>query len=211
MTTILLARHGHVQGIEDSARFRGRYNLSLSEEGISQARLLANRLARQWSPAAIYTSPMQRCIDTGKAIADACRTPSSVLDGLADLDYGLWQWKTYVEVKIEYPDLFATWFAAPQLIRFPNGDSLQNLVARTAEAVRMVRSRHPKETVVLVGHESVNRTILMQMLDQPLSSYWRLEQGPCCLNHIEFSDDHICVKCVNDTAHIQNMQSPTSQ
>lgn len=144
---------------------------------------------------------MQRCIDTGEAIADACQIGSSVLDTLTDLDYGTWQWRTYEEVKEEFPHLFATWFKTPQQVRFPQGDLLQDLIARTAEAIRTVHALYPMETVVMVGHDSVNRAILMQMLDQPLSSYWRLEQSPCCLNVIEFADHHIRVERINDTAH----------
>jgi broad specificity phosphatase PhoE len=32
----------------------------------------------------------------------------------------------------------------------------------------------PTTRVVLVGHNSVNRALLRQPLDQPLSAYWRL-------------------------------------
>ena len=46
-------------------------------------------------------------------------------------------------------------------------------------------ARHPDETIVLVGHDSVNRALLLQLLEQPLSAYWRLAQEPCCLNEID--------------------------
>jgi phosphoserine phosphatase len=200
MTRILLTRHGHVEGISKPERFRGRFDLPLSEQGRSQARALATKIASNWRPIAIYTSPMRRCIETGDMIADACKVGSSVLDTLSDLDYGSWQWKTHGEIEDQFPQLFTLWFSMPQLVRFPEGDSLQDLVTRAADTVRTVHSRHPRETVVLVGHDSVNRAILMQMLDQPLSAYWRLEQSPCCLNQIEFSDHHVQVERVNDTS-----------
>jgi len=60
----------------------------------------------------------------------------------------------------------------------PEGDSLQDLVARTANALRFVLERHTSktETVVFVGHDSVNRALLLQLLDQSLSAYWRIAQ-----------------------------------
>jgi probable phosphoglycerate mutase len=200
MTTIILTRHGHVEGIHP-VRFRGRYNVQLSEQGKQEAVAVARRIAAEWKPIAVYTSPMQRCIDTGETIGDTCQIQSSVLDTLNDIDYGGWQWRTHDEIQEEFPQQFEAWLQAPQLVRFPGGDSLQDLIARTAEAVRTLHSRHPMETVVVVGHDSVNRAILMQMLDQPLSSYWRLEQSPCCLNLIEFTDHHVRVERINDTAH----------
>ena len=42
-------------------------------------------------------------------------------------------------------------------------------MARTANALRMVLARHPDETIVLVGHDSVNRALLLELLDLPLS------------------------------------------
>ncbi len=68
---------------------------------------------------------------------------------------------------------------------FPNGESLQDLAARAANAVRMVLARHPDDTLVLVGHDSVNRALLLQFFDLPLSGYWRISQEPCCLNEID--------------------------
>ena len=79
------------------------------------------------------------------------------LEDLNDIDYGAWQFKTFAEAKTQDATLFAAWFAKPQLVRFPKGESLQDLAARTANALLMVLARHRDEIVVLVGHDSVNR------------------------------------------------------
>jgi probable phosphoglycerate mutase len=42
-------------------------------------------------------------------------------------------------------------------VRFPGGESLQDLVARTADTLRFILEHHVGDTVVLVGHDSVNR------------------------------------------------------
>ncbi len=198
---LILTRHGHVEGI-DPERFRGRTDLTLTELGRGQAKAVAARIAALWTPAAIYTSPMRRCVATGDAIAQACGAERRVLDDLNDLDYGLWQWETYEAVSRAWPEQFAAWKSTPHLIRFPDGDSLQDLVARTANAVRFVLSRHAAETVVLVGHDSVNRALLLQLLDQPLSAYWRLTQAPCALNEIDVINGVIRVQRINDTSHL---------
>jgi broad specificity phosphatase PhoE len=205
MTHIVLTRHGHVDGIHPP-RFRGRREVPLNPLGRKQAGAVAQRIGTRWTPSAIYTSPMRRCVDTGAAIADACGVNATVMDSLLDLDYGTWEWKSYDEMKTEFPELFTKWFATPQLVRFPGGESLQDLIARTAEAVRTVHARHPDGTVVLVGHASVNRAILLQMLDQPLSAYWRLEQSPCCLNEIDFAQHRVRVDRFNDTSHLDGLE-----
>jgi phosphoserine phosphatase len=202
MTKILLIRHGHVEGIKPE-RFRGRATLDLTELGRAEAQAVARRVAGAWGPNKIYTSPMGRCIETGAAIAKACGAPTEICDDLTDIDYGDWQLKTFGEAKRENPTLFAAWFATPHLIRFPNGESLQDLVARAANALRFVLARHPNDTVVLVGHDSANRALLMQLLDQPLSAYWRLAQSPCCLNEIDITGGKISVQRINETGYLE--------
>lgn len=201
MTRLLLTRHGHVEGIKP-ARFRGRAELALTPTGLMQAEALAQRIARQWKPVAIYTSALQRCVVTGARIGAACSAPAAVLDGLMDLDYGTWQMRTHDEVKAETPEAVRLWHAAPHLMRFPDGESLQDLVARTSDALRTVLAGHPGETVVMVGHDSVNRALLLQLLDQPLAAYWKLAQDPCCLNEVEIESDRIEILRVNDTSHL---------
>jgi broad specificity phosphatase PhoE len=198
LTKLLLTRHGHVDGIQPK-RFRGRAELALTELGLRQADALAARIAAHWKPAAIYTSGLQRCVVTGQKIAKATGVTAVVLDGLMDLDYGAWQMRLQDEVKAEAPEAFRLWHTAPHLMRLPGGESLQDLVARTSDALRLVLTRHAGETVVMVGHDSVNRALLLQLLDQPLSAYWKLAQDPCCLNEIEISGTKVEVLRINNT------------
>ena len=201
MPLILLTRHGHVDGIKPE-RFRGRAELALTALGQNQARLLAHRIVSDWSPTVVYCSPLQRCVATGTAVASACGIELQPLGELNDLDYGEWQSRTYEEARTDAPELLATWFAAPQLVRFPDGEALQDVAARTAGVLRYVLSRHQADTVVLVGHDSVNRVLLTQLLDMPLSSYWRFAQHPCCINVIEMTGNSVQLQRLNDTGHL---------
>jgi len=201
MTRLVLVRHGHVEGI-DPRRFRGRTDIPLTPEGLRQARAAAAYIASRWRPAILYTSPLKRCIDTGREIARACACESAELGDLIDLDYGLWQWRTHREVQAERPDFFKLWLSAPQLVRFPGGESLQDLIARTANVIRMVLERHVADTVVLVGHESGVRALLLQLLDQPLSAFWRLDHEPAAVSEAEVLPDRTRVIRINETQHL---------
>ena len=201
MTKIILTRHGHVEGIQPE-RFRGRTELPLTPRGISQARAVAVRIAASWKPAAIYTSPMGRCVVTAKYIARACKAPDQVLNELNDFNYGTWQGSLNTEMRTAWPKLYFDWYNTPQLVRFPDGDSLQDVSVRTADALRLILQRHPDEQVVLVAHDSVNRVLLTQLLDQPLSAFWRITQDPCCLNEIDIVDGNVRVLRINETHHL---------
>jgi probable phosphoglycerate mutase len=204
MTRILLTRHGHVEGISPE-RFRGQIDLPLTETGRAQARELGKRIAGEWRPAAIYTGPLQRAVATGDAIAKATGAPLRELKSLIDINYGEWQGHTLEDVKGHSPALFALWRHAPQFMRFPGGDSLQDLIARGADALRFALDHHHDETIVFVGHDSVNKAILLQVLDQPTSAYWRLTQDPCALNEFEITRSHTHVISLNDTRHLAGL------
>ncbi|HVY56878.1 MAG TPA: histidine phosphatase family protein [Xanthobacteraceae bacterium] len=200
-TRIILTRHGHVEGIRPR-RFRGREDIPLTDLGRAQAKATAHRIAELWQPDGVFTSPMRRCVATGAAIADACGTSNQVLDTLDEMDYGEWQWKTHEEISRTFPELYRKWHAIPHLFRFPQGESLQDVVARVSGALRYVLQEHRDRTVVLVGHNTVCRALLMQILDQPLSAYWRLYFKPCGISEIEFTDDVSRVLRVNETFHL---------
>jgi len=205
VTKILLIRHGHVEGIEPE-RFRGRAPLPLTALGRAEAAAVANRMARAWKPSRVYTSPMGRAVDTAATIASACGLAApEVCADLNDIDYGAWQFKTFAEASAENPALFSTWLATPALVRFPNGESLQDLAARAANALRLVLARHPADTIVLVSHDSLNRALLLQCLDLPVSAYWRLAQSPCCINEIDIADGKTRIQRLNETGHLDGL------
>jgi probable phosphoglycerate mutase len=200
--TILLVRHGHVPGILPE-RFRGRTDIELTDRGIAEARNTAEWISRFWRPTIVYTSPMKRCRDTGATIATRLNVSAEVLPSLNDLDYGKWQWQTHDAVAAESPALYLRWRAHPHLMRFPKGESLQELVTRAADALRFAIEKHSQETIVMVGHDSINRALLLQVSDQPLSAFWKLAQDPCAINEISVAPDRIVVVRVNETAHLR--------
>jgi broad specificity phosphatase PhoE len=201
MTKIILTRHGHVEGITPE-RFRGRLDLPLTALGQRQIAATSRRINATWKIGAIYTSPMSRCVITGEAIARPSGLTVKPLAGLNDIDYGAWQGLTHDEAKTQWPAEFATWFRAPHLAQPPGGETLQDVLARAAATLRTVTGDHPDDTVVLVGHDSVNRVILLHVLELPLSRYWLFKQEPCTINELDFVDGAFGVRTINETYHL---------
>jgi len=112
MTKLLLVRHGHVEGISPE-RFRGRARVEVDRGGRREAEMTAARIAASWRPAAIYTSPMSRCVDTGAAIGKPLGLSPVPMPGLNDIDYGEWQGWTAAEVRTRWSDALDTWYRHP--------------------------------------------------------------------------------------------------
>ncbi len=111
---------------------------------------------------------------------------------------------SHAQAQAEHLRAYELWKRSPQWMRFPGGESLQDVALRTTDALRSLWSQHHDGTVVLVAHDSVNRVVLLHALDLPLSAYWRIEQEPCCINEL-FVDVDGTVKLLrlNDASHLQ--------
>lgn len=202
MTKILLVRHGHVEGISPE-RFRGRAELPLTPEVERQARATAERIAASWRPVAVYSSPMGRCIATASAIGRPLGLAPVTTAGLNDIDYGKWQGLTPEEARRQWAGEVDLWYRQPDWAAIPSGESLHDVLARTAVVLRDVIRRHPDDTAVLVGHDSVNRVILLYALGLPLSRYWHIRQNPCAINEIEAAPGRFVIVSVNQTDHLR--------
>jgi len=163
---------------------------------------VAGYIAASWKPEAVYTSPLGRCRETGAAIAAHLRLEPQPIEGLADIDYGEWQGLTRQQAKERWPDETELWFRAPHLAAIPGGETLAAVLSRTSAAVQDVLRHHPDETVVLVGHDSVNRVLLLFALELPLSCYWNLRQDPCGISELLFDNDSFVIYSINQTQHL---------
>jgi hypothetical protein len=45
--------------------------------------------------------------------------------------------------------------------------------------------------------------MLRQVLDQPLSAYWKLAQDPCAINEILIVDENVKLESLNQTTHLR--------
>ena len=68
MIRVILVRHGQTEW-NRVERFRGRADILLNEIGRRQAETTALRIATEWQPAAVYSSPLSRALETAEAIA----------------------------------------------------------------------------------------------------------------------------------------------
>lgn len=201
MTRIILTRHGQTDWNREE-RFRGRTDVALNETGFVQAELTGRCIQSRWNPAAVYTSPMSRAVKTGEIIAAPLGLKVHPLHNLNDMNYGEWQGLTADQVREQWGDLLNAWYHAPQLVQFPGGESLVDVLARTSKALQDITQQHPSADVVIVGHDNINRVMLLFMLGLPLSRYWHLVQKNCAINLIEFVDNDFVVVSMNETGHL---------
>ncbi len=204
-TRVVLIRHGRTAWNRE-VRFRGRADLPLDDFGLKQAAATGRYLAERWPVDVVYASPMQRALQTGKAIADAHQLTVQPFDGLLDIHFGQWQGRSPEEVKERYPKLVKAWFEAPHTVQIPDGESLDDVRDRVVSGLDRVLERHPSHTVGMIGHTVVNRVLLCAVLGLGNDHFWRLQQETCAVNVFEAEPDGaFTIVLLNDTCHLQNL------
>lgn len=201
MTRIILVRHGQTEWNREE-RFRGRAQVPLNETGLIQAEATGRRIAAEWRPTAIYSSPLSRAIKTAEVIARYFDLPVQVHPGLTDIDYGQWEGLTPDEVRKLSPKMIDDWFNTPDSTRIPGGETLAHVRARAMETINEIVAHHEGQSIVVVGHTVINRIILLGVLGLSNDRFWRLRQDTCAMNCIEADMGDFTLVSLNDTCHM---------
>jgi probable phosphomutase (TIGR03848 family) len=199
MSTLLLLRHGltGMTGPVLSGRTSG---IHLDERGKKQAAAVAERIAAV-PLAAIVTSPLERCLETAQFVRDAQPKPPElqVDERFIECGYGDWTGRPIKELTKD--PLWKVVQAQPSAVRFPNGESLPEMAARSVAAVRDWDARLGADAVwVACTHGDVIKAIVADALGLHLDQFQRIVPDPCSLSIIRYTATRPYVVRVNDVA-----------
>jgi len=204
MTQIMLVRHGQTPWNLDKI-FRGSKDIPLNDQGREEARLAGEWLKGETIHAA-YCSPLSRARDTGEAIARHHNLAVTDLPGLSDLCYGDWEGMPLAEVKVAHAELYRQWETAPATVRFPKGETLDEVKDRAIKAVEAVVERHPGQVVLLAAHRAVNKVLIAAFIGLDNSHFWRIGQDTTAINRFSLVGDTWNIMSVNDNCHLRSMK-----
>jgi len=204
MTQIILVRHGQTPWNKDKI-FRGSKDIPLNDQGREEARLAGEWLKNETIHAA-YCSPLSRARDTGEAIAQHHGLPVVDLPGLTDICYGDWEGLPLTEVKVRYADLYRQWETAPHTVRFPQGETLDEVRDRALVAVEEAMRRHSGQVILLAAHRAVNKVLLAAFIGLDNSHFWRLGQDTTAVNRFHRVGDVWHIMSLNDICHLRSLQ-----
>jgi probable phosphomutase (TIGR03848 family) len=203
MRLLLLVRHAVTE--HTGARLSGWMpGLHLSEEGRRQAEGLAGRL-EPVPVDAVYASPLERCQETAAAVADARGLKIQTLEDVGEVRYGDWTGRTIKELGKE--PLWKVVQASPSAARFPAGESLYEMQARTVLAVERLREAHPGQTVLVCSHADVIKALTCHYLGMHLDLFQRVVVSPASVTAFAFGPGPYLVR-LNDTGGNADLAPP---
>jgi probable phosphoglycerate mutase len=204
-TFFILVRHGQTEW-NRVERFRGHLDVPLNATGLAQAEATGKRVAAEWHPTVIYSSPLSRALRTAEAIAKHFAISVQVHPGLVDIDYGEWHGLTPDEARQRWYEQVENWYHHPELACIPGGETLTDLRARLMRAISELTVQHAGQTILLVGHTVVNRIILLGVLGLGNDRFWRIKQDTCAINVFEAEQGDYTLWSLNDVCHLRGLQ-----
>jgi broad specificity phosphatase PhoE len=180
-TTVFLLRHA-AHGLVDHVLCGRMAGVRLGPEGHAQARLLAERMAREARIAALHTSPAERCRETAAHLAQRLGLTAEVREALDEIDFGAWTGRSFAELQGDA--LWHDWNTQRDASRAPGGESMREAQARALSHIAELCRRHPDQGVALVSHGDVIKSVIAQVLGLPLQAYARFEIAPASVSAV---------------------------
>lgn len=179
-TTTLLVRHAHTEAIGHWLCGRAP-GVHLSAQG----RLQADRLGRALASIpldAIYTSPLERAVETADALARYQPAPVQLVPDLCEIDFGTWTGKRFEDLDRD-PE-WQTFNERRSAATVPGGERPPAVQARILSALDRLAGAHAGRTIAVVSHGDVLRFAVLHYAGIPLDEYERIEIHPASVSAV---------------------------
>jgi probable phosphoglycerate mutase len=163
---IYLVRHGESEVNLTRTMSYKRVDPGLTPRGEAQAAALAAWFASR-NVARIYSSPLQRGLQTAERIAATTGARITVTEALRELDVGSLEGRSDAAAWAIHDDVLRRWWHDEPAAAFPDGESFLDVHARVSGFVHGLAELHPSEDVVAVGHGGIFCTVLPRLCTIP--------------------------------------------
>ncbi len=201
MTTIILVRHGENEWVKQHRLAGWLPDVHLNANGRLQAQSTAERLSHL-DIAAIYSSPVERCMETAVYIAGSHQLPIQQVGAVGEVRYGEWEGEK-IEALAKKPS-WKTVQHYPSRMRFPEGETLRAVQFRAIEALEKLSGQHVDETIIIVSHADVIKLVVAHYLGTHIDLFQRIIISPASVSVLSLSaSGAVHVVRVNDDGKLE--------
>lgn len=202
MTTFYLVRHADYEWM--GRRIAGRTPaLSLNESGRRQAVNLV-RFLRDHAIDGIYSSPLERAVETALPLAHERRLPIVEWKEFNEIDYGSWTGRFLSE--LDGDEAWRRFHAFPLAGTIPQGESMRDAQARAIAGMLKIKDENFGKDIVVVSHAEIIRLIIAHWLAIPIEHVLRLEIEPASISVLECGEAHAKILKMNLTPNESNAE-----
>lgn len=204
LTRIFLVRHGETRWNAEK-RYIGVTDLELTDKGRRQAQAVGRCLAGNCQVNVVFSSSLIRANETGKIISDSVNAELKIESELNEIDFGKWEGLTAEEILRDYPEMIHKWQSLEPTFTMPQGENWLDFQKRVRNGFNRIYKKSKEESVALVSHAGVIKTLVCQILGIDLSNFWRFELSHGAISVLEFSGSNPVLTASNNTRHLAHI------
>ncbi len=187
-TYIILVRHGSTPTTGKILPGR-KLGLNLSDQGVEEAKIAGQIIKDAFGKkvAAIYSSPLERALQTANQISLQLSVLVTPNDNLLECDFGKFtgrQLKDLYKTKA-WGDLHRN----PSGFRFPQGESFVEMENRMKTFLEYCLRSHTGKVVVLVSHADPIKALLNFALGMHINNFQRLVISPASISVLSYENN----------------------
>ena len=205
-TILLLARHGATaSNLARPYILQGQgIDFPLDDLGVRQAEALAREL-QDYRIAAVYASPLKRSQQTATIAGQPHGLKPTVIEGINEANVGKWEGLSWDKIGAGWPREKAAHDDDPTKQGYPDGENFIQVRDRCIPSFQQLAEKHVGETILVVGHNVVNRVSMADWMGIPIRHSRRLPQNNAAYNIILFPHGKAHVQTVNVTRHLSGL------
>jgi probable phosphoglycerate mutase len=186
MGKLYIVRHGetdfNVQG-----RYAGSTDVELNDNGLQQAKLLAENLSEHLIDI-IISSTLKRAHKTALIIQGHLHKPLVLLDEFVERSVGVYEGMTRDEVREKYPELWNQNVIGQFDCTLHEGESMRQVRERVHKGLQRIKHICGNRNVVLVTHGYVSREIYGYFNNVSAEEFSKYALGNCQVTEYDINN-----------------------
>jgi probable phosphoglycerate mutase len=197
---LYVVRHGATDW-NQSGRIQGHMDIPLNETGRAQSRLASIRLA-VLRATALYSSDLLRAYETAQIIGRATGLEVVQTPGLREINFGVWQGLSSLQIRERDPDVYAARRTNPYDVAPAGAETWRHFYDRAMQAVRDILVTTAAQRVIVVTHSGVCTVIGLHALGFDCTGKRTFDSHNCGIHTIAVHGDTWRAVTFNDITHL---------
>jgi len=189
MPQLILVRHGQTDWIKQD-RIQGSLDIPLNHDGEKEASKISRELS-VFKIDGVYSSPALCSVSTACEIVKPHSLKVKKIDGLKELDHGVWQGLLVSDVKKRYKKQYQRWKASLVSSKPPKGESFREAYDRAIGMTQKIMNKHKDENICVVSHNLVLSMIKCHLSKVDLENIWKFVSDKTWWEKFELQDGKI--------------------
>lgn len=182
----ILVRHGETEA-NIGGIYSGWTDFPLTEKGNKDIQATANALKRYKDIDKIYSSPLNRALNTAKAISEAMNKEIQIVPNLKEMNFGIFDGKEREYIQKNHLNEWDLWIKDYVNYRIPQGENLLDVYDRIVDFINELIEKN--KSCIIVTHGGIIQTIITYLLDLGLDKMWHFQCPPSGYVEIEYVDN----------------------